>query len=103
MRERCPLSRAALDNESAVRHFEKADLDGNGLVSFAEFRQYLRERVLRKTVLWSDSTGDEAPRPHNLFDLVKNLSEEQCIEKLVKVAALNTRIWAPPAGVYYRS
>ena len=66
-------------------------------------RERLRERVLRKTVLWSDSTGDEAPRPHNLFDLVKNLSEEQCIEKLVKVAALNTRIWAPPAGVYYRS
>ena len=62
-------------------------------------REQLRERVLRKTVRWTDSTGDEELRPHNLFDLVKNLSEEQCIEKLVQIAALNKRIWTPPAGV----
>jgi len=47
MRGRCPISRLALDTDSAVRHYEKADTNRDGVVSFAEFKEYLREHVLR--------------------------------------------------------
>ncbi|KAL1504137.1 hypothetical protein AB1Y20_010547 [Prymnesium parvum] len=46
IRTRCPLASAVLDVETAVRHFERADKDGDGQLSCEEVRGYLHDHVL---------------------------------------------------------
>ena len=46
IREQCEISRFALDGDSAVGHFEKADVNGDGEVTWPEFFEYVRNRAL---------------------------------------------------------
>ena len=43
----CTLTRMALENETDVLHFEKADVNNDGSISRDEFHAYLREIVLQ--------------------------------------------------------
>ena len=49
LKAKCPLSKAALDALTAVRHFEKADVNGDGVVSEDEWRAYVTENILAHT------------------------------------------------------
>ena len=49
LKAKCPLSKAALDALTAVRHFEKADVNGDGVVSEEEWRAYVTENILAHT------------------------------------------------------
>ena len=49
LKAKCPLSKAALDAHTAVRHFEMADANGDGVISFEEWRTYVTENILAHT------------------------------------------------------
>lgn len=48
IKERCPLSRAALDSISAVQHFERADINCDGVLSYDEFHSYVTRHILER-------------------------------------------------------
>jgi len=82
MRSSCPISRMALDTGSVVWHYERADTNGDGLVSFSEFRAYLREHVLY--TLYARKLDDEAEeRKRSLCTLSRTPLLEARVKALI--------------------
>ena len=74
----CPLAHAALDGPTAVRHFEKADTNNDGRVSFEEFHTYVSKLVLARTYAMKQAAESEARKALHSHALI-----EQCVTELV--------------------
>ena len=74
LKEKCPLARGALDHATAVRHFENADKNNDGVLSFDEFYEFVCKNVVERAyALHQDS----------LSKAKETLSDNAFIEKRV--------------------
>ena len=78
VKELCPLAKAALDSQTAVRHFEQADTNNDGVLSLEEFNEYVIEGVVRRAYAARTAADSEARR-----ELSQNALIERRVAELV--------------------
>merc|ERR1719491_1333532 len=81
LKEKCALSKEALDAVTAVRHFERADANNDGVVSYEEFQKYVTQKIL--TQAYGERLSADADARRSAASRQSRLSQNAIIERCV--------------------
>jgi len=81
LKEKCTLSKAALDAVTAVRHFERADANNDGVLSFEEFQTYVTQNILAHA--YGERLSADADARRSAASRECRLSQNPIIERCV--------------------